>query len=51
MRLNESIIPPVEPMKADAVLNACDGIDRENRTNDAMAHPASCRGIVPARGG
>src|SRR6516165_5229226 len=34
---------------ANAVLNAFDEIDHENRTNNAMAHPASCRGIAPAR--
>jgi len=51
MRLNDSIIPPVELMNADAVLKAFDEIDRENRTNNAIAHPASCRGIAPARGG
>jgi len=44
MRLNDSIIPTVELMNADAVLNAFDEIDRENRTNNAIAHPASCRG-------
>jgi len=32
MRLNDSIIPPVELMNADAVLKAFDEIDRENRT-------------------
>ena len=34
---------------ANAVLNAFNEIDQENRTNNAMAHPASCRGIAPAR--
>jgi hypothetical protein len=34
---------------ANAVLNAFDEIDHENRTNNAMTHPASCRGITPAR--
>ena len=43
------MIPTVELMNADAVLNAFDKIDRENRTNNAMAHPASCPGIAPAR--
>jgi hypothetical protein len=34
---------------ANAVLNAFDEIDHENRTKNAMAHSASCRGIAPAR--
>jgi len=34
---------------ADALLNAFDEIDRKNRTKNAMAHPASCRGIARRR--
>jgi hypothetical protein len=50
MRLNESMIPPVElDEHANAVLNAFDEIDREHRTKNAMAHPAFCRGIAAAR--
>ena len=34
---------------ANAVLNAFNEIDQENRTDNAVAHPAFCRGIAPAR--
>ena len=34
---------------ADALLNAFEEIDRKTRTKNAMAHPAFCRGIAPAR--